>query len=185
MENRESISDIENPSPDDIEAQQTPPRCLEAIIPCLGRGIAAVAIIEVPYFFCSMKMNTVIHFAAVLVPVSTMLAPIFLSDHIHEIFAMSILTDALRSSTRLVIVESIAIGCTLPVLSDMFVDRITVPASRRVEAMSLSMWHRVFYLATFSVSSILYVSLSDRYFMAFLYIVLYRTKVGNCRSGRP
>eukprot|EP01035_Chromulina_nebulosa_P031904 gene31904-42556_t len=67
MENRESISDIENPSPDDIEAQQTPPRCLEAIIPCLGRGIAAVAIIEVPFFFCSMKMNTVIHFAAVLV----------------------------------------------------------------------------------------------------------------------
>ena len=159
-----------------LEAQQTlltTPCC--ANNQCLGSCIAASENIKLPF---SCSVNTAAYCAVVLLPVCAMFAPMYLSDRIRAISTMGIFGEALRSSTRLVIAESISIGCTLPVLSDMFVDRITVPASRRAEAMSLSMQHRLLCVLVFSVASVLYISLSDCYFMAFLYIVLNRTKVG-------
>lgn len=113
---------------------------------------------------------------AALLPVCAMFIPLFLVERIREISTTGILGEALRTSTRLVIAESISIGCTLPVLSDMFVDRVTSPGSR-IAATSLSMRHRLLFLVVFSLVSVLYLSLNDCYFMAFLYIVLNRSKV--------
>eukprot|EP01036_Dinobryon_divergens_P041643 gene41643-55216_t len=154
----------------DLEAQQTP---LGVSNQCPGSCIATCTTVKLPW---NLSLDAVLYFAAVLVPVCAMFVPMFLSDRIHEISTMGVLGEALRTSTRLVIAESISIGCTLPVLSDMFVDRITVPASRRAETMSLSMRHRLLLTLTFLGTSVLYISLSDRYFMAFLYIILNRTK---------
>ena len=175
------IPDDDNLQLPDLEAQnklsRTPCSCLVASNQCLaGRGIATMAINKLPTFSCSV--NTAAFIAAVLIPVCAMLVPMYLSDRIRDISTTGILGETLRSSTRLVITESISIGCTLPLLSDMFMSRITAPASRRAEVMTLSTRHRLICILTSSGASVLYISLSDCYFMAYLYIVMNRTKVG-------
>ena len=69
--------------------------------------------------------------------------------------------------------EGISIGCALPMLSDKFLDQVTDKNTK----MTLSMWHRILFLVAFTISSILYLNLSDYYFMPYLYIVLNDTKI--------
>jgi hypothetical protein len=40
-----------------------------------------------------------------------------------------------------------------------------------------SMWHRIIFLSAFSIAGVLYLDLSDCYFMAYLCIILTRSKV--------
>ena len=110
----------------------------------------------------------------VIVTIVAMFVPIFFQfTGIHSISSTGIFGDTLRTSTRLKIMESISIGCTLPMLSDKFLDQVT----EKNTIMTLSMWHRILFLVAFSISSILYINLSDYEFMPYLYIVLNDTKV--------
>lgn len=115
-----------------------------------------------------------IYLVFVTVFIVAMFVPIFIQfPEIHTVSNSGIFGDTLRKSIRLKIMESVSMGCTLPMLSDKFLDQVT---DKNAE-ITLSMWHRILFLVTFSVSSILYLNLSDYYYMAYLYIVLNNTKV--------
>ena len=116
-------------------------------------------------YFCSIF---------VVVAVFAMFVPIFINFRgIQAVSYTGTFGDTLRTSTRLKIMESISIGCSLPMLSDQFLDQVTDKNAQ----MTLSMWHRILFLLAVSISSILYLNLSDYYFMPFLYIVLNDTKI--------
>lgn len=118
----------------------------------------------IPYFYIVF----------VVVAVFAMFVPIFINFRgIHAVSYSGTFGDTLRTSTRLKIMESISIGCSLPMLSDKFLDQVTDKNAR----MTLSMWHRILFLLAVSISSILYLNLSDYYFMPYLYIVLNDTKI--------
>ena len=122
------------------------------------------------------KMNSIalIYIFFAIVTVCAMFVPIFISFRgIHSVSYSGIFGDALRNSSRLKIMESISIGCALPMLSDKFLDQVTDKNTK----MTLSMWHRILFLVAFTISSILYLNLSDYYFMPYLYIVLNDTKI--------
>ena len=128
-------------------------------------------------FQSSSKMYpslALIYVMFVTVIIVVMFIPIFIQfPEIYTVSNSGIFGDILRKSVRLKIMESISIGCTLPMLSDKFLDQVT----DRNTKMTLSMWHRILFLVAFFISSILYLNLSDTYFMAYLYIVLNNTKV--------
>ena len=110
----------------------------------------------------------------VIVTVFAMFVPMFIQlNGIRAVSNSGTFGYFLRTSTRLKIMESISIGCTLPMLCDNFLDKVTDKKSK----MTLSMWHRILFLVAFSISSILYLNLSDYYFMPYLYIVLNNTKI--------
>ena len=112
--------------------------------------------------------------AIVLITIGAMIIPMFMEfERIQNISQSGVFGNALRTSTRLMIMESISIGCTLPMLSDNFLDQVTDKNTK----MTLSMWHRVLVMLTFSLLGVLYLSLSDYYFMAYLYILFNRIKV--------
>ena len=123
----------------------------------------------------NINLPMLIYVAVVLVVVCVMLAPLFVEVIRIQNISNSIFGDALRSSTRLMILESISIGCTLPTLSDAFLDRFT--SNEKNTKMTLSMWHRILFLLTFSIAGLLYLILSDYYLMAYLYISFNRVKV--------
>ena len=152
------LNDEENVLHTDTEAPKVS-------FPCVGACNQSLA----------SAMNVSLYFAMVLVPMFAMLAPLFFSESIHQFSTNGELGKTLRSSTRLLIAESISIGCTLPGLSDIFVERVTPPGA--TQGMSLSMRHRLLFLLTLSLVGVLYISLRDFYFMPFLYIVLNRIKV--------
>jgi hypothetical protein len=109
----------------------------------------------------------------VVITLGAQLVPLFTQTVIIENIANSgIFAYDLQSSTRLMIMESVSIGCTLPMLSDSSLDRVTDKTK-----MTLSMWHRILFLLIFSISGIFYLSFSDCYFMPYLYIVSSRFKV--------
>lgn len=115
-----------------------------------------------------------IYFVVIIVTVCAMFIPIFMQfKGIHNVSVRGIFGDALETSSRLKIVEGISIGCTLPMLSDNFLNKVTDKDIR----MTLSMWHRLLFLTIFSISSVLYLSFSDYFFMPYLYIILYHTKI--------
>eukprot|EP01036_Dinobryon_divergens_P023244 gene23244-31570_t len=122
------------------------------------------------------KPNFIAYFCSIFVVVAVfaMFVPIFINIRgIQAVSYTGTFGDTLRTSTRLKIMESISIGCSLPMLSDKFLDQVTDKNAQ----MTLSMWHRILFLLAVSISSILYLNLSDYYFMPFLYIVLNDTKI--------
>ena len=128
--------------------------------------------------FCKITNNkyfpVLIYVAIVMLTFFALLLPLFVQYiEVENISKNGIFGNDLRTSTRLMIMESISIGCTLPMLSDNFLDRVT----DRNTKMTLSMWHRILFLMIFSIAGILYLSLSEYYFMPYLYIVLSRFKV--------
>ena len=115
-----------------------------------------------------------IYVIIVAISVCAMIVPIFIQyTRLQNISNSGIVGVAIRTSTRLMIMESMSIGCTLPMLSDNLLDRFTDKNTK----LTLSMWHRNLFLFTCSISGFLYLCLSDYYFMPYLYIVLIRTKV--------
>ena len=128
-------------------------------------------------FSLNINITVLIYVAVVILSVcAIMLVPLFLEvTRIQNISKSGIFGDALRISTRLMIMESISIGCTLPILSDVFLDRFT--SNNKKAKMTLSMWHIILFLLAFTMAGILHISLSDCYFMAYLHIVLTHSKV--------
>ena len=115
-----------------------------------------------------------IYVAVMAVTIFAMFIPIFMQfEGIRNVADVGIFGDTLKTSTRLKIIEGILIGCTLPMLSDNFLNKITYKDTK----MNLSMWHRLLFLAIFSISSVLYLSFSDSYSMPYLYMLLNHTKV--------
>ena len=110
----------------------------------------------------------------IAISICAMIVPIFIHfKRLKNISNGGIFGIAVRTSTRLMITESLSIGCTLPMLSDNFLDRFTDKNTK----LTLSMWHRNLFLIACSISGVLYLSLSDYYFMPYLYVVLFRTKI--------
>ena len=97
------------------------------------------------------------------------LAPLFISDlqqQIHNISRTGSLGDLLRTSVTIKVSEGITIGSTLPVMMDIFLDKI-----ENISALNLTnTFVAIFVIIT---SGTLYLSLNDHYFMAYLYISLY------------
>ena len=122
-----------------------------------------------------MNIPMLTYVVVVILTVSAMLVPLFVEVSRIQYISESIFGDALRTSTRLIIMESISIGCTLPTLSDVLLDRFT--SDDQKTKMTLTMWHRIFFLLTFSIAGLVYLSFSDYYFMAYLYIFFNRIKV--------
>ena len=117
-----------------------------------------------------------VYFAVVILTISSMLVPLFIEPaRIQNISNNGIFGFSLRTSTRLMIMESISIGCTLPTLADVFLDRFT-STDKNTTKLTLGMWHMILSLLTFTITGALYISLSDCYFIAYLYIVLFRSK---------
>ena len=113
--------------------------------------------------------------AIVVVAVGAMLIPLFVENtRMHSISKNGIFGDDLRTSTRLMIMQSISIGCTLPTISDIFLDQFTYDGNKT--KMTRDTWHRLIFLSVLSISGVLYLSLSDCYFMAYLYIILIRIR---------
>eukprot|EP01036_Dinobryon_divergens_P034433 gene34433-44484_t len=124
----------------------------------------------------SFKLPLLIYIAVVLVTICAMLVPLFIEvTRIQTISRSGIFGDALRTSTRLIIVQSISIGCTLPTLSDVFLDRFNSNEKNSTK-WTRGMWYRILFLLTFTIAGVLHISLSDYYFMPYLYIVLSRSK---------
>ena len=112
----------------------------------------------------------------VVVAVCAMLVPIFIEGtRINDISSSGIFGDELQTSTRLMIMQSISIGCTLPTISDFFLDQVTSDGNKA--RMTLSMRHRIIVLSAFSIAGVLYLIFSDCYYIAYLYIILTRSKV--------
>ena len=84
--------------------------------------------------------------------------------------------ETLRFSTGLKISESVCIGSTLPMLTDIFLDGL-FPSQVRSLLLTISTEHRIIFLILFSLASALYLSLSDFNFMPYLYICLFRLKI--------
>ena len=109
-----------------------------------------------------------------IVTVCALLVPIFTEvQGVKNVSRHGIFGEVVQTSIRLMMMESISIGCTLPMLSDVFLDQVTETKAK----MSLSMWHRGLFLLVFSTFGVLYLSLSNYSFMAYLYIVFNRIKV--------
>jgi hypothetical protein len=122
----------------------------------------------------TLRMIALIYVAVMTVTIFAMFIPIFMQfEGIRNVADVGIFGDTLKTSTRLKIIEGISIGCTLPMLSDNFLNKIT----DKDTTMNLSMWHRLLFLAICSISSVLYLSFSDNHFMPYLYILLNHTKV--------
>ena len=129
-------------------------------------------------FFSTMNVIMFIYVAIVLAAVCTMLVPLITEvGRINNISNDGILGDTLRTSTRLMILESISIGCTLPTIFDVFLDQLPCCNRNKAKMTLGSMWHRIIFLSAFSIAGVLYLGLSDCYFMAYLYIILTRSKV--------
>eukprot|EP01036_Dinobryon_divergens_P025800 gene25800-34386_t len=124
------------------------------------------------FFSKNYSAVALIYIVFVVVTIFAMFIPIFF-EFTNTTGSFGVFGDTLRTSTRLKIMESISVGCALPMLSDKFLDQVTDKNTK----MTLSMWHRILFLVAFSISSILYLNLSDYYFMPYLYIVLNNTKV--------
>ena len=128
--------------------------------------------------FSTMNVFMFIYVAIVLAAVCTMLVPLITEvGRIHNISNGGILGDTLRTSTRLMILESISIGCTLPTIFDVFLDQLPCCNRNKAKMTLGSMWHRIIFLSAFSIAGVLYLDLSDCYFMAYLCIILTRSKV--------
>ena len=122
----------------------------------------------------TLRMIALIYVAVMTVTIFAMFIPIFMQfEGIRNVADVGIFGDTLKTSTRLKIIEGISIGCTLPMLSDSFLNKITDKDTK----MNLSTWHRLLFLAILSISSVLYLTFSDKYFMPYLYILLNHTKV--------
>ena len=113
--------------------------------------------------------------AVVVVSTIVTILPIFLFEEMENISNRGIFGETLRGSINLKIAESICIGSTLPMLSDVFLDNFSTRVKEISGRMNL-MQNRTVFLIAFSVSSIIYLSLVDYDFLPFLYICLYRTK---------
>ena len=101
--------------------------------------------------------------------------PLFIFDGMKNISSQGIFGETLRTSINLKIAESICIGSTLPMLSDIFLDRIS--KVRQITGRMNMMQIRTLFLISFSISSAIYLALGDYVFLPFLYICLYRTKL--------
>ena len=113
----------------------------------------------------------------VFVAISTIviIMPIFLYDGMKDISNHGILGETLRTSISLKITESICIGSTLPMLLDVFLDKIS-KVKEITGRMNISE-NRTLFILAFSMSSAIYLCLGNYDFMPFLYICLYRSKV--------
>ena len=109
--------------------------------------------------------------AVVLISTVAMIVPLFLSEssYLHD---QGILPEVLKFSVVLKILESVSIGCTLPMLTDIVLDRFT-----KSRGVTLDIVHRTLFSLTFSLASAAYLFLCNYSFMPILYIFLYRTKV--------
>jgi hypothetical protein len=122
----------------------------------------------------SSNVNLAIYVTIAVVIVCALIIPIFTElSRVRDIANRGSLGAVLRTSTRLMIFESLSIGCTLPMLSDNFLDRCIEKKAK----ISLSMWHRILFLSVFSTTGIFYLLLSDYTFIAYLYIVFNRSKI--------
>ena len=163
------IDESENMAVNDVEAQ-------------FAVGIRTKSPLVDNYQFFKSPRNInitimLIYIAVVILTVGAVMMPLFVEfTRINYISSTGIFGNTLRTSTRLMIMESISIGCTLPTLSDGFLDRFTTHENKATK-LTLSMWHRILFLLTFTISGVIYLSLSDFYFMPYLYIVLDRSKL--------
>ena len=113
-----------------------------------------------------------------IVVISTSVAvflPIFIFDGMKNISNEGIFGETLRTSINLKIAESICIGSTLPMLSDIFLDRIS--NVKQITGRMNMMQIRTLLLISFSISSAIYLAVGDYVFLPFLYICLFRTKI--------
>ena len=101
--------------------------------------------------------------------------PIFIFDGIKNVSNEGIFGETLRTSINLKIAESICIGSTLPMLSDILLDRIS--KVRQITGRLNMTLIRTILLISFSISSAIYLAVGDYAFMPFLFICLFRTKV--------
>ena len=126
--------------------------------------------------FIKFEFNLLAYIALVIVFTVLIIAPIFICDKtVRSISDQGILGDTLRTSINLKIAESICIGSTLPMLSDIFLDRFS--RGKEISGRMNMMQNRALFIIAFSMSSIIYLTLGDHEFMPFLYICLYRTKI--------
>lgn len=98
---------------------------------------------------------------------------LFFEEAINRVSNQGIFGETLRKSLNLKISESICIGCTLPMLVDIFLDGFS--SARKL--LTISMMQRTILLVSFSIASAAYLSFGDFHFMPFLYICLIRSKV--------
>ena len=113
------------------------------------------------------------HLTICIVATCLCLTPLFISDlqpRIHHIAQSGTLGHMLRSSVNIKVSEGIAIGSTLPVMMDIFLDKV-----ENISAVNLTNT----FIAVFVIiiSGTLYLSLNDYYFITYLYIVLYGFRV--------
>ena len=166
---RVAVIPVDDHHIDDVEAGQKP-----TILPNSHSNNSNNSSNSINKDFKKLNSIALIYSVFVVVTVCAMFIPIFISFRgIRSVSYSGIFGDALRNSSRLKIMEGISIGCALPMLSDKFLDQVTDKNTK----MTLSMWHRILFLVAFTISSILYLNLSDYYFMPYLYIVLNDTKI--------
>eukprot|EP01036_Dinobryon_divergens_P027822 gene27821-36656_t len=107
------------------------------------------------------------------------LSPLFISElqpRIRSISQTGSLGDILRSSVTIKVSEGITIGSTLPVMMDIFLDKI-----ENISVLNLTnTFIAIFVIIT---SGTLYLSLNDRYFMTYLYISLYGFRMVSITSA--
>ena len=96
------------------------------------------------------------------------LSPLFIADlqpRIHEISVSGTLGNVLRTSVTIKVMAGISIGTTLPVLTDIFLDKIS-----NISFVDLT--NTFVVILGIILSSTLYLSLNDQYYMAYLYVSL-------------
>ena len=107
-----------------------------------------------------------IFFAFVTISTIVIIAPIFFYDGMKDISDHGIFGETLRTSINLKIAESICIGSTLPMLVDVFLDKIS-KVKEITGRMNISE-NRTLFILAFSMSSAMYLCLGIYDFMPFL-----------------
>ena len=113
------------------------------------------------------------YFAICIIAICFCLAPLFVADaqpQIHDISRSGSLGDILRNSVTIKVMTGITIGTTLPVMVDIFLDKVS-----KISFFDLTNTFLVLFVI--DVNGALYLSLNDQYYMTYLYITLYGIKM--------
>eukprot|EP01036_Dinobryon_divergens_P032345 gene32344-41909_t len=109
------------------------------------------------------------HVTICILTISLCLAPLFIADlrpRIHATSFIGSLGYVLRTSVTIKVMVGISIGTTLPVMVDVFLDRVS-----NISFFDLT--NTFIIVSVIVVFGTMYLSLNDQYYMAYLYVCFY------------